>query len=104
MTKELLAEADKKYPALNSTVTRLEDMSPIGKLVLHRQGDGDICMTVVEGDPDGGIDRIAGIEFCTPMSGGGGSHETHKALMDLMLAMERDNDNSNLNSRKVRNG
>lgn len=79
---------------------RKEDMSPDGRLQLHRQEDGDVCLTVMEGYLEGGISESASVEFCTPFLGGGGSHETYGALLRLMEAMEKDNRNPQLQNRK----
>lgn len=70
---------------------RLESMSPAGFLRLFRQDDGDIIVVVGEGDPDGNIVSTSSVEFCTPITGGGGSSRTHRALIDLLVAMAEDN-------------
>lgn len=70
---------------------RLESMSPNGFLRLFRQNDGDICLTIGQGQPEGGFESIASVEFCTPMAGGGGSLRTYRALIQLMAAMAADN-------------
>lgn len=73
--------------------SRLEDMSPDGKLSLTRQPDGDIILEITQGDDDG-LDsepgRRVSVEFCTYV-GGGGSHRTLLALKNLMIAMAQDN-------------
>lgn len=73
---------------MNAMVSRNEDMSPIGKLVLYRQEDGDVIV-VVSGDPDNMYDNS--VEFCSVGSGGGRSPHTLKALYWLMDAMVKDN-------------
>lgn len=70
---------------------RLESMSPRGFLRLIRQDDGDIIISIGEGDEDGGWRSFATIEFCTPFSGGGGSEKTWEALVQLGAAMAADN-------------
>jgi hypothetical protein len=68
-------------------VERREDMSPVGRLVLILQEDGDVIV-VVEPDPDHGDSSV---EFCQPFTGGGRSRHTLAALRKLAEAMERDN-------------
>jgi len=65
------------------TQTRLEDMSPNGKLTLHQQDDGDVVVTVM--DENG---RTVAVEFC--MSGGR-SPRTLAGLFALLCAMAEDN-------------
>jgi hypothetical protein len=74
------------------TVQRVEDMSPIGKLVLHVQDDGDIIVAVHEVGYDGLLQPGASVEFCCPGSGGGHSPRTHAALHELFKAMQADTD------------
>lgn len=70
---------------------RLESMSPCGFLRLQRQDDGDIVITVGEGDGNDGCKCFATVEFCTPFGGGGGSEQTWAALVQLAAAMAADN-------------
>jgi hypothetical protein len=70
----------------DNTVERHEDMSPTGRLRLHAQDDGDICIQIV--DERG---RCAGVEFCSVGSGGGRSKRTIAALRQLFRAMSEDN-------------
>lgn len=74
------------WPKWIDYTSRYEDMSPTGKLVLFRQQDGDVIVKVIQEDFSS-----AAIEFCIPMTGGGSSEHTHRALAALMVAMERDN-------------
>ena len=83
-----------------SVTQRLESMSPRGFIRLMRENDGDICVTVAEGGPNGEIETIATIQICTPFGGGGGSPETYGALIQLMAAMARDNLDKTYNGRK----
>jgi hypothetical protein len=69
-------------------VERNEDMSPIGRLALLLQVDGDVIV-VVMADPR--EFSQTSVEFCQPFSGGGRSPHTLEALKDLAVAMERDN-------------
>ena len=66
---------------------RFEDMSPIGRLEVLRQRDGDVIVSVITEDG-----AQAHVEFTTPMSGGGNSEHTWKALVALYEAMKADND------------
>lgn len=76
------------------SVTRLEDMSPKGALVLTMEPDGDVIVTVMPDPDENSIDEntvpIACIQFCTH-GGGGGSPRTHTALRNLFAAMVADN-------------
>jgi len=82
------------------TIGRKEDMSPSGELQLHRQEDGDICLKIIESDPEGELVSFASCEFTTPFSGGGGSPETWKALGELFKAMEKDHNETGSHHRK----
>ncbi len=77
-------------------VSRCEDMSIRGKLVLYVQDDGDIIVAVHE--PYFDDIRVAAVEFCIPGTGGGDSPETHRALRDLMEAMTADNEERTVKS------
>ncbi len=70
---------------------RLESMSPRGYLRIIRQDDGDLIVSVGEGDSSGGFKSFAHVEFCTPFAGGGGSKRTYAALIQLAAAMAEDN-------------
>ncbi len=72
-------------------VERNEDMSPIGRLVLFLQVDGDVIVSI-RSDPR--EFSQTSVEFCQPFTGGGRSPHTLKALKALAVAMERDNTNS----------
>jgi hypothetical protein len=69
-------------------IRRREDMSPRGYLELTVQEDGDIIVAA-NADPDQGFP--GSVEFCIPMTGGGASPHTHRALQQLADAMDRDN-------------
>jgi hypothetical protein len=71
----------------NKTVGRKEDMSVRGRLLVFRQEDGDMCITVVDDEGNSG-----GVEFCTIGQGGGRSPNTLKALRALGLAIMADNE------------
>jgi len=88
----------------NKLVTRLEDMSPTGRLNLMMQPDGDILIQILEDDGYGEIGNIAAIEFCAIGTGGGQSPRTLKALVNLMIAMKEDNNDSRLDGRKFKEG
>jgi len=70
----------------NKSYERREDMSPVGKLSIIFQPDGDGIIGIWSEDRG-----YVSVEFCSPGSGGGRSRHTLKALRDLALAMERDN-------------
>jgi hypothetical protein len=69
-------------------IERHEDMSPLGRLRLIIQQDGDILVCLV---PDPDDYRRSDVEFCTVGSGGGKSPHTLRALRALAEAMEQDN-------------
>ena len=71
------------------TIERLEDMSPLGSLTLHKQDDGDMCLKIIEYQDDI-IKSIASCEFCAACLGGGGSANTWKKLNELFDAMVED--------------
>lgn len=68
---------------------RFEDMSPLGRLRVFWDDDGDVIVAIV---PDPNESDPNSVEFCIPGSGGGQSTHTHRALIELVKAMERDND------------
>lgn len=74
----------------NKTYSRIEDMSPDGKLLILMESDGDIIVRIY------GYDEVdtpcsASVEFCALSFGRGYSVHTRQALADLAEAMERDN-------------
>jgi hypothetical protein len=71
-------------------VERVEDMSPVGRLQVLQQDDGDIIVSVSEDIGDGLRGPWASVEFCIPGTGGGHSPRTHAALLELMRAMAQD--------------
>jgi hypothetical protein len=75
----------------NTVYERVEDMSPDGKLFLIQQEDGDIVVTIASKD-SGDRFQTATVEFCLPGSGGGRSSHTLKALRQLILAIQQDNE------------
>ena len=87
----------------NNQVERLESMSVEGSLKLFKQEDGDIIIQVMTMKNSFGQrlkePRIASVEFCTPGSGGGGSKETWRALVNLFEAMKKDNADPSQNNR-----
>jgi len=80
-------------------VTRLEDMSAIGRLHLLLDADGDVIVHIQQQGDDGLIGDCADIEFCTIGNGGGGSPKTYAALRQLMEAMAEDNADINQQAR-----
>lgn len=81
------------------SVTRLEDMSAVGRLHVMYDNDGDIIVSVQEQTYDELIGPSRCVEFCTIGIGGGGSPRTYKALQDLMVAMQQDNEDHNYQGR-----
>jgi len=80
-------------------VSRKEDMSPDGKLVLIQQADGDIIVNVRTDESDSdyqGSPFGVSVEFCATGCGGGRSPHTLKSLKELMRAMVRDNEENKL--------
>lgn len=79
-------EAKKKHqwPA-ERTVTRLGDMSPDAYFRVDLDADNDVCLSIWNGSDS------AEVEFCCPGAGGGQSRFTREALINLMVAIERDN-------------
>lgn len=71
-----------------TVVERNEDMTPLGRLALIFQVDGDVIVAV-RADPDAMFNTS--VEFCQPGSGGGRSKHTLRALRELGEAMKRDN-------------
>lgn len=69
-----------------SKQVRFEDMSPTGRLEVLIQPDGDVIVSIVQDDL-----QMAQAEFTTPMSGGGQSERTWKALREIYKAMQEDN-------------
>ena len=79
---------------MTKRVSRNEDMSVGGKLVLIQQNDGDVIVCIqpdsedrdYEGSPFG-----VSVEFCSTGIGGGRSPRTLKALKQLIKAIDLDN-------------
>lgn len=102
LLKVLNAGAEPNIPETRDEfITRLEDMSPMGRMSVLMQGDADVVVQVVSGDQYGDVRAVAGVEFCVPGTGGGGSPRTHKALVELARAMELDNQDRTLDGRKL---
>jgi len=85
--KQKLEGEKQQMPEHDKIYERYEDMSVRGKLCLMRQPDGDACITAVCGDSVDDF-QMVNLEFCTS---GGKSPNTRQALYDLMLAIEKDN-------------
>lgn len=88
-----------EWPKWVESAERYEDMTPQGRLHLIRQQDGDVILVVIGDD----FQQVA-LEFCTPMTGGGSSEHTHKALCALMVAMEKDNQERKQDREDTRHG
>ncbi len=74
-------------------VERYEDMSPLGKLSIVIQEDGDVIVGIIPSDLETFETRgfIQTAEFCALGYGGGQSPHTLAALRQLAEAIERDN-------------
>ena len=68
---------------------RYEDMSQLGHIQLLVEDDGDVILTVYP-DPDAGQHFGTSAQFCT-VAGGGQSHKTRMALIQLIEAIKEDN-------------
>ncbi|MGP0171309.1 hypothetical protein ACSVIJ_05425 [Pseudomonas sp. NCHU5208] len=83
---EFCLEAKKKHQwPTERTTARLGDMSPHAYLRIDLDADNDACLSIWNGS------HSADVEFCCPGAGGGQSRFTREALINLMLAMEKDN-------------
>ena len=71
---------------INKRYVRTEDMSPDGTLTVIFQPDGDGVVSVCNEKG-----HWSTVEFCSPGSGGGRSPNTLRALRELALAIEKDN-------------
>jgi hypothetical protein len=69
---------------------RVGDMGGLTRLVIYREPDGDIVVQVIVHDERGF--KQADVEFCTPWAGGGKSRETYHSLLELVKAMQKDNE------------
>jgi hypothetical protein len=75
--------------------SRIGDMHPRKTFTIHENQDGDIVVSIGIGKlPIGGLfgEENAVVEFCSLTAGGGRSSNTHKALLALMDAMKKDNE------------
>jgi hypothetical protein len=81
-----VALASGRYMPIGEFICRKEDMSQNGRLRLIKQQDGDICVAAISEDGS-----MVGLEFCTPISGGGKSPKTLAALNALAIAILEDN-------------
>ena len=72
------------------SIERIEDMSPSGRLVVHRQSDGDMIVAIWPDSKEHPYSGVVSAEFCT-YGGGGRSPNTLKALRALFEAIELDN-------------
>ena len=78
---------------------RVGDMGGLTRLVICREPDGDIVVQVIVYDERGF--KTADVEFCTPWAGGGKSRETYFSLLEVMKAMEKDNQEQPQDYRKL---
>lgn len=70
-------------------VTRRDDYPEKSRLRVIVDDDGDVSVAIIDGDG-----RMLGVEFVTPMRGGGKSPNTWHALRRLAKAMARDDEDS----------
>lgn len=73
------------WPRWIKQAERIGDMDPECRMRLYREDDGDVILEVHNPAWDHGIS----IQFCTGQ-GGGRSPNVHRALCELMLAIEQD--------------
>jgi hypothetical protein len=81
-------EAPAQAVEFPDTVHRFEDMSPTGRLALHRQRDGDVVVTIIPDRDDTRDSFTRSVEFCTS---GTQSPKTRRALVALMAAIHEEN-------------
>jgi len=91
----LRALADDPYPKWIEEAKRAGDMDPDVSVRLLREEEGDVILEVVETSRNINTREVFSVErkaiqFCTG-GGGGRSLRTHRALCELMLAIEQDN-------------
>lgn len=72
------------------TYSRIEDMSPDGRLNVYMQDDGDLVLNI-SGHDTCGHPTFASVEYCALGSGGGRSPHTRDAIYELALAIAKDN-------------
>ena len=64
---------------------RIGDMDPKSGLNAFRDASGDVVVQIR------GREAVAEVEFCTPGPGGGQSPKTFEALLNVIEAIEEDN-------------
>lgn len=67
---------------------RYEDMSPDGRLSFIMEDDGDVILSIYDGERK----QMASVQFCTTFGGGGQSPRVREAILRLALAIKLDND------------
>ena len=92
--RELLAKSESTDTPLPlcQFFDRREDMGN-GRLRLILDGDSDLCISVISDEGE-----MAGVEFCTPFSGGGRSPKVREALLDLCRAIREENASNPINN------
>ena len=70
---------------------RKGDMDPKNRLRIIRDAEGDIIVQILQFGPQGSV-ASADVEFCTVPRGGGRSPHTFDALLELIEAMDKDNE------------
>lgn len=79
---------------------RMGDMDCTSALCVYMQEDGDLVVWL--GAPHFPNDEVKEVEFCTVGSGGGRSDHTRKALIDLILAIQKDNEENPIRINNVK--
>ncbi|EPJ5561330.1 hypothetical protein L4P27_006076 [Pseudomonas aeruginosa] len=83
---EFCKEAKKKHQwPEERSLARLGDMSPDSYFRVDLDPDNDVCLSIWNGK------NSASVDFNCPGAGGGQSRFTREALINLMVAIERDN-------------
>ncbi|MDB5264954.1 MAG: hypothetical protein JWN64_525 [Parcubacteria group bacterium] len=84
-----------EIPWTTQGARRIGDMHPRKSLSVHQNFDGDIVVSIGVGPiPIGGVtgEQNAVVEFCSMINGGGRSTNTRLALVALMEAIKKDNE------------
>lgn len=77
------------WPRWIDHAERTGDMDPEYAIELIREVDGDVIISIVR-DSEGHPRHCGSVQFCTSGQGGGQSPNVHRALCDLMVAIEAD--------------
>ena len=84
---------DKKWDEPVHSVTRFEDNSPSGRMNVIYRFDGDVAIQIVpDREQRSGNPLMPTVGFRMPNIGGGHSPHTRLAIIELIKAIERDNE------------